>query len=75
MPIITINHPKPLRNEDAGIFSASLPPINIPAIANTVKERSIVQSYSNCFRLNKKPNSELMAMINNDVPIAVFIGV
>ena len=74
MPITNTNHPNPFLSEGPEILSANLLPINIPAIEIPVNIKMTVQLYSNCFKLNKKPNKELMPTIINDVPTAVFIG-
>ena len=43
-------------------------------IASPVKSKRIFQSSGVCFKLNRNPKIELMAIITNEVPIAVFIG-
>ena len=46
----------------------------MPVTDIAVKKMRIRQSKENCFKLNKKPNNELMAIIIKDVPTAVFMG-
>ena len=46
----------------------------MPTMDNPVKSKRICQSSGVCFKLKRKPKIELIAMMTNDVPMAVFIG-
>lgn len=74
IPIASTNQPKMGRNNRLSIFLDRNVPINIPPIASPEKRIRNLQSITWCPKSPINPINAFVAITNNEVPIATFIG-